>query len=117
MRHEAPIRVGVAGWDYPDWKRLLYPSPRPSGFDPVRFLASYIDLIEINSTFYRPVSRQVADRWAERVEDLPHFRYTAKLWRRFTHERETSWTRAEVKEVTSGFDRLRKADCLDAVLL
>jgi uncharacterized protein YecE (DUF72 family) len=117
MRRSAEIRVGVAGWDYPDWKGVLYPRPRPSGFDPVRFLANYIDLIEINSTFYRPVSPEVADRWAARVEDLPHFRYTAKLWRRFTHERAAVWTRDEVKQVKAGFDRLHKADRLDAVLL
>ena len=117
MKQRAEIRVGVAGWDYPDWKGLLYPRPRPAGFDPVRFLANYIDLIEINSTFYRPVSPEVADRWAERVQDLPHFRYTAKLWRRFTHEREESWSRTEVKQVKAGFDRLHNANCLDAVLL
>jgi uncharacterized protein YecE (DUF72 family) len=117
MKRQAVIRTGVAGWDYPDWKAVLYPSPRPAGFDPVRFLANYIDLIEINSTFYRPVRPEVADRWADRVQDLPHFRYTAKLWRRFTHERDTTWSRDEVRQVKAGFDRLYKADRLDAVLL
>src|SRR5690606_41954035 len=50
----SPIRVGVAGWDYADWNGVVYPQPKPRGFDPVRYLAGYIDLIEINSTFYRP---------------------------------------------------------------
>jgi uncharacterized protein YecE (DUF72 family) len=117
MKQRPEIRIGVAGWDYPDWKGILYPAPRPHGFDPVRFLANYIDLIEVNSTFYRPVSAEVADRWAERVEDFPDFRYTAKLWRRFTHERDSSWTRDEVKQVRAGFDRLHNSKRLDAVLL
>ena len=35
MKRQAVIRTGVAGWDYPDWKAVLYPSPRPAGFDRV----------------------------------------------------------------------------------
>ena len=111
------VRIGVAGWDYPDWKGILYPARRPRGFDPVRFLARYLDLIEINSTFYHPARGEVARRWAQRVEDLPGFRYSAKLWRRFTHERKTSWTTEDVKVVTDGFDELQNADRLDAVLI
>ncbi|HEY0670608.1 MAG TPA: DUF72 domain-containing protein [Longimicrobiales bacterium] len=88
MRQRAPVRVGVAGWDYPDWKGVLYPTPRPRGFDPVRYLASYIDLIEINSTFYRPPTEAVAERWAERV---------ARLDRRFTYERDSVWTKKSLR--------------------
>jgi uncharacterized protein YecE (DUF72 family) len=110
------IRVGVAGWDYPDWKGVLYPKPKPRGFDPVRFLAGYIDLIEINSTFYRPPTKTVARKWADRVSDLDGFRYTAKLYRRFTHERASAWTRADVKEAKAGLSVLNKAGVLDALL-
>ena len=116
MKH-APIRVGVAGWDYPDWKGILYPHPRPRGFDPVRYLANYIDLIEINSTFYRPPTVQVAKQWADRVADLRNFRYTAKLYRRFTHERDTAWTKAEVRETRAGLAVLNRAGVLDALLV
>jgi uncharacterized protein YecE (DUF72 family) len=111
------VRIGVAGWDYPDWKGVLYPGRKPRGFDPVRFLARYVDVIEINSTFYYPARGEVAARWARRVEDFPDFRYTAKLWRRFTHERKTSWNRDDVKAVTAGFDELQDAHMLDAVLI
>ncbi|MFW6078405.1 MAG: DUF72 domain-containing protein [Gemmatimonadota bacterium] len=117
MQRTRPIRVGVAGWDYDDWKGVVYPRPRPRGFDPVRHLAAYIDLIEINSTFYRPVRAEVARRWVERVSGLPGFRYSAKLWRRFTHERETAWTRGEAERVKAGFAPLLDADRLDAVLV
>jgi uncharacterized protein YecE (DUF72 family) len=117
MGKQTPIRVGVAGWDYPDWKGILYPAPRPRGFDPVRYLANYIDLIEINSTFYRPVAPHVAERWIERIEDLPHFRYTAKLYKRFTHKRGTAWTKDEVKETKAGLQLLNEAGVLDALLI
>ena len=115
--HNAPIRVGVAGWDYKDWKGVVYPHPRPRGFDPLRYLADYLDLIEINSTFYRPVSPEIAKRWVDRVRDAEHFSFTAKLSRRFTHERKTAWTDAEADEVRAGFDVLHDARKLDAVLV
>lgn len=114
---ETPIRVGVAGWDYRDWKGVVYPAPRPRGFDPVRYLANYLDLIEINSTFYRPVRPEVAKRWADRVADLDGFHYTAKLWRRFTHERDRAWSLGEVRQVREGFDPLHRARKLGAVLV
>jgi len=116
-RIAAAVRVGVAGWDYPDWKGVLYPKPKPKGFGPVQYLADYIDLIEINSTFYRPVSSDVAKRWVERIENYPDFKYTAKLYRRFTHERATAWTAGEVKEVKSGLRVLHRAAVLDALLI
>lgn len=111
------IRVGVAGWDYRDWKGVVYPAPRPRGFDPVKYLARYLDVIEINSTFYRPPRASVAERWAERVADFEAFRYTAKLWRRFTHERDRAWTRGEVGQVRDGFRPLHEAGKLEAVLV
>lgn len=111
------IRIGVAGWDYRDWRGVLYPQPWPKGFDPVRFLARYLDLIEVNSTFYRPVTATVAERWAARVRDQRRFRYTAKLWRRFTHERTASWTPQEISEVKPGLDVLAGHAVLDALVL
>ena len=113
----APVRVGVAGWDYKDWKGVVYPHPRPKNFDPLRYLAEYLDLIEINSTFYRPPTAGVAKRWVERVRDAADFRFTAKLYRRFTHERKSAWTEAEVDDVRAGFDVLHESGRLDAVLV
>ena len=112
----APVRVGVAGWDYKDWKGVVYPDPRPRGFDPLRYLSGYLDLIEINSTFYGPARTAVARKWVKRVEEAESFRFTAKLWRRFTHERKEPWTRADVREVRRGFDVLHGSGRLDAML-
>jgi len=111
------IHFGPAGWHYKDWEGIVYPSVKPKGFDPLRFLAAYFSTIEINSTYYGPARPQTADRWVERVGDFPDFRFTAKLWKRFTHERASAWTRAEVKEARGAFDRLMKAERLGAVLL
>src|SRR5690606_19263620 len=72
---------------------------------------------EINSTFYRSPEASYAARWVERVEERPSFRFTAKLWRRFTHQREEAWTRSEADATRDGFAPLLDAGRLDALLL
>jgi len=111
------IRIGVAGWDYPDWLGTVYPKPKPKDFDPLSYLAGYFDTIEINNSFYRPIVPKVARSWLDRVDDRKRFKFTAKLWRRFTHERAQAWTRAEVADTRKGFDVLSDAGKLGAVLL
>ena len=111
------IRFGVAGWDYKDWWGPVYPVPRPRGFDPLGFLARFIDTVEINSTFYRPASAKSAMSWVRRVADNPRFRFTAKLYQRFTHQRDEAWTRNDVEEVKAGLAPLLEADRLGCVLI
>jgi uncharacterized protein YecE (DUF72 family) len=118
----ADIRVGPAGWDYPDWAGVVYPrgqnqGKKPKGFDPLAYLSRFFKTIEINSTFYGPASAKTARAWATRVAHNPEFRFTAKLWRRFTHEREAAWTTDEVKTAREGFDVLVEEGRLGAVLL
>jgi uncharacterized protein YecE (DUF72 family) len=111
------IRFGPAGFQYKDWEGIVYPHPRPPKFDPLAYLAHYFDTIEINSTFYGPARATTAKAWARRVEHNRDFRFTAKLYRRFTHERKTAWSRGDVADVRAGFDPLMKAGRLGAVLL
>ena len=111
------IHFGTAGWHYKDWEGNVYPQPKPKGFDPLHFIAGFFSTIEINSTYYAPAKAATADKWIDRVSDFPDFRFTAKLWKRFTHERKTAWTRAEVKDAAAAFNRLQRADRLGAVLL
>ncbi len=111
------IRFGVAGWDYKDWWGPVYPATRPKGFDPLAYLARYFDTIEINSTFYRPPTPKSATSWARRVEHNERFAFTAKLWRRFTHERDQAWTRDEVAAVCDGLAPLRDAGTLGCLLI
>jgi uncharacterized protein YecE (DUF72 family) len=51
------------------------------------------------------------------VEENVNFRFTAKLWKRFTHERSKAWTRGEVDQVRAGFDVLMESGRLGTVLL
>ena len=111
------IRVGPAGWSYKDWEGVVYPEEKPSGFDPLEYLARYFDTIEINSTFYRPPRPDVARRWARRVADYPDFRFTAKLWQRFTHDRDAAWSSDEAAAVHEGLAPLAEESRLGAVLV
>ena len=112
------IRVGPAGWSYDDWAGPVYPDPKPRGFDPLSYLAGYVDTVEINSTFYRPAAASAARSWLKRVESNPRFRFTAKLWQRFTHEQEAgAWSAGEVREARAALDALAAGGRLGAVLL
>ena len=118
-RPDAPekILIGPAGWSYEDWKGIVYPSGAGRRFDPLEYLSGYFDVVEINSSFYRPSPPQWTRSWARRVEDNPRFRFTSKLWRRFTHERETPPTVDDIKQVREGLDVLAEEDRLLAVLV
>ena len=111
------IRVGPAGWAYRDWNGIVYPKPRPRGFDPLAYLARWFDTVEINATFYRPAAATVARRWLASVADHDRFRFTAKAWQRFTHARDAALTRADVAAAREALDVLHGAGRLGAVLL
>lgn len=113
----AKLRFGPAGWMYKDWEGIVYPRPKPKRFDQLRYIAEFFDAIEINSSFYGPPLERTASSWVQRVEEYRNFRFTAKLWKRFTHEREKAWTTEEVDQVRAGFDVMMESGHLGAVLL
>lgn len=113
----ATVRVGLAGWDYPDWRGIVYPQKKTRSFDELGYLARYFDTVEINSTFYRPAAPKAAAGWVKRVDHNPTFKFTAKLWKRFTHERAAAWTAKEIGLASAAPDVLQDAGRLGAVLL
>ncbi len=82
MTAACPVLFGVAGWSYPDWLGIVYPrGTRPK----LSVLAPYLDLMEINSTFYRPPEARLAAAWLREVSARPGFRFSAKLHQDITH--------------------------------
>jgi uncharacterized protein YecE (DUF72 family) len=119
-KHLAQIRVGPAGWSYADWTGYAYPSPKPKGFHEATYLAEFLDTIEINTSFYNPIRAEHAAKWIARVAANANFIFTAKMWQRFTHDLIPSAPNPSVEEeklVRAGFDVLRDAGKLGAVLL
>jgi uncharacterized protein YecE (DUF72 family) len=109
------IRVGPAGWSYADWVGIVYPARKPSGFHEAAYLSEFFDTIEINTSFYQPLRPDHCRHWIALVEANPRFVFTAKLWQRFTHEPLAG--AEEERAVRAGFDVLRDARKLGAILL
>src|SRR5262245_12880673 len=114
MKHK--ILIGPAGWSYKDWKGIVYPPKAGSKFDELAYIANFFDTIEINSTFYRPPAPSSSKSWAKRVAHNPAFKFTAKLYQRFTHERGEA-TKDDEKIFREGIDPLIDAEKLGALLL
>jgi uncharacterized protein YecE (DUF72 family) len=110
------ISVGVAGWDYPDWSGIVYPSGATRRFDRLAAIARLVDVVEINATFYRPASTRTAASWAARVSSTPAFRFTAKAHRAITHEPWDDAAAAAAPTLT-GLLPLREEGLLGALLV
>jgi uncharacterized protein YecE (DUF72 family) len=82
------IRVGPAGWKYKDWGGIVYPQPKPRGFDELAYLSAYFDTIEINTSYYGPPRPSTAKKWLESVARNGAFKFSTKLFHSFTHERD-----------------------------
>src|SRR5947209_3286506 len=109
------LRIGPAGWSYPDWAGIAYPKRRPRAFHEAAYLAEYFDTIEINTSFYQPLRPEHCKQWIAHVSSNPRFQFTAKLWQKFTHE---SGATAEDERLTrTGLEALHSAGRLGALLL
>ncbi|PYV19908.1 MAG: hypothetical protein DMG21_00395, partial [Acidobacteria bacterium] len=111
----ARVRIGPAGWSYPDWEGIVYPREKPRGFHPATYLAQFFDTIEINSTFYNPPAVETVRGWVRRIEHNKGFLFTAKLWQRFTHERAA--TLEDEKTFKRALEPLASAGRLGALLV
>jgi len=79
-----PIHVGCSGWNYADWRGVIY----PKGLATSRWLERYAELfdtVEINTTFYRLPKREAVQRWVE--QSPPEFAFAVKASRYLTHIR------------------------------
>lgn len=111
------ISIGVSGWSYPDWAGIVYPRPKPKGFSELAYIASFLDAVEVNMSFYRPPTPAMGEEWLRQVANNPDFRFTAKLWQRFTHEQRSPWTPAEARLFKEGIRPLHEANRLGALLM
>lgn len=108
--------IGTAGWSYPDWEGIVYPEDKTSAFHPLVFLAQYINIVEINSTFYRPPSIRISFSWIKKVEKYPDFLFSVKLHQIFTHQRK-DFTQKDVDDFKLGIEPLRAQNRLASILI
>lgn len=109
------IVVGPAGWSYPHWDGVFYPRSKPKAFHPLTFLSQFFATVEINTSFYQPLRPELARLWVSLVAERPGFQFTAKLGRRFTHDRQLD--PAEVALFVEGLRPIHRAGKLGALLM
>ncbi|MGV9286903.1 DUF72 domain-containing protein [Streptomyces sp. NPDC003719] len=74
--------VGTSGWQYRDWRAVLYPPGLPVRLWLERYAAGFAT-VEINNAFYRLPPRETFEAWRERVP--PDFVVAVKASRYLTH--------------------------------
>jgi uncharacterized protein YecE (DUF72 family) len=106
------VYIGVAGWSYQDWEKIVYPNTR---IDHLEYISRFVDCIEINSTFYRPPDEKTSESWLKRTQAKTDFFFTAKLHKDFTHEGKIE--PEMVKKFHNGFEPLLEQDKLKKLLV
>jgi len=110
------IRIGVAGWDYADWAGTVYPPVGSRRLDRLAYICRFVDVVEINSTFYRPASPRTAESWLRRTAfRKDEFCFTAKLHRSWTHQHDLDPTDDMLGDM-DGLRVLRDGGKLSALL-
>lgn len=112
----AEYYVGPAGWSYEDWDGIVYPVPKARDFHALSYLAGFVNLVEVNSTFYRPAAPAMVRSWLKRIERRPGFLLSLKLFQAFTHARE-GFTQKDVDDVKQAADLVRLHGRLAALLV
>ncbi len=121
------LHIGVAGWAYKDWEGIVYPPSLKRKQHPVEYLAQYVDLIEINTSFYGHLKPELVKLWCRKAAAVNReFLFTAKLNKCFTHSpnavvESTSaatirCTPEDESEAKEGYDALAAEGRLGALL-
>jgi uncharacterized protein YecE (DUF72 family) len=101
---------GASGLVLPVPNKAAFPEAYRQG-SRLTYYSSLFNSIEINSSFYKLPRRVTMEKWVSEVPD--GFRFTLKLWRGITHERDLSFSRASVEAFMSAAAGIgRKKGCL-----
>lgn len=106
------IHIGTSGWSYDDWVGPFYPPGTPKAAY-LSLYADRLDIVEVDSTFYRPPTVATVERWAGQTP--PNFAFTLKMPRSITHDRVLEDCAGEMERLTLALEPLRTR--LRAVLL
>src|SRR4051812_29721694 len=112
---ENALRCGVSGWLHADWNSVIYPPVKPRGFHPLEHLAQRLDLVEIDSSFEKPLRPELSRLWLAKVAHNPAFLFSAVLGRRFTHDRDLA--PEAIREFKEGLWPLKQAGKLGCLLM
>lgn len=98
------IHVGTSGWQYDDWRGVLYPPGLPKARWLRTFAASFAT-VEVNNSFYRLPSAETFARWRNETPD--GFVMAVKASRFITHVRRLRECRDPIALLWSRASELR----------
>lgn len=88
------VYSGASGLVLPVPNKLAYP-PEYQSKSRLTYYASLFNSIEVNSSFYKIPQPATIQKWVQSVPE--HFRFTFKLWRGITHNKELVFDPQDVK--------------------
>jgi len=123
MANANRIYIGTSGWSYPrgegTWNGHFYP---PGTRNELSYYSEFFNTVEINSSFYSPINPAFAQSWVRKTP--PDFKFTAKLWQKFTHPKMYESATGEVAAISQenvvlflrGIEPIARAGKLGAIL-
>lgn len=81
---QAPIHVGVGGWDFDPWRESFYPPGLPKAKQ-LEYASRQLTATEINATYYKLQRPELFERWAKAVPD--GFKFAVKASRFCTNRK------------------------------
>jgi uncharacterized protein YecE (DUF72 family) len=123
------VFIGTAGFSYPDWRGIVYPPDlKKRKIHELEYLSQFINLCEINNSFYRPINPDIAKKWCGYVAERSGFQFSCKLTEVFTHapgrEKKKSstaetikYTQQDIDDAKRGFEPIMHVGRLAALLL
>ena len=100
------IKIGCTGWGYPAWQGTFYPRGLKQS-DWLRHYSSIFDVTEVNSSFYRIIPKQIAQKWYSETPE--NFQFTLKFPQTITHEGKLEYEKCkdELTRFFSGLEPLK----------
>jgi uncharacterized protein YecE (DUF72 family) len=108
-----PVHVGCSGWNYRDWRGVIYPEGLPAR----RWLERYAELfdtVEVNNTFYRLPSHSAVESWVKQTPK--EFVIAVKASRYLTHVKRLRELRQGVRRYFDAIKPLADSPKLGPVL-
>ncbi|PZG32366.1 DUF72 domain-containing protein [Spongiactinospora gelatinilytica] len=106
------VFLGTSGWQYADWRGVLYPEGMPARLWLERYAQTF-GTVENNNSFYRLPSRETFASWRERTPE--GFVMAVKASRYLTHTRRLKEPREPVERLLGAAEGL--GDRLGPILL
>jgi uncharacterized protein YecE (DUF72 family) len=107
------VLVGCSGWQYRDWRGVLYPERCPQR-DWLEVYARRFPTVEVNSSFYRLPKRDAVARWTEQVP--PGFVFTIKVSRYLTHIKRLTTVAEGMPRLAERIEPIAERGCLGPLL-